>query len=42
MDEGLEIDAPVSNETSKAIAFAIRVVSFGLSAGFLIHAVRWW
>jgi hypothetical protein len=43
MENGqVELNAPVSDETNKAIAFAIRWVSFGMTLGFVIHVVRWW
>jgi hypothetical protein len=38
----MEVEAPESKEVTSAFAFAIRVVSFGMTVGFLIHSVRWW
>ncbi len=38
MKNGLELKAPVTDDISRAVAFAIRLVAVAV----LIWAVRWW
>jgi len=38
MNAGLELDAPIDRNVSKALAFFLRA----LAVGILIYTVRWW
>lgn len=42
MQNGLEVSAPSSSELLRAAAFAIRLVSAGLTVWMIVHAIRWW
>lgn len=45
MKNGLEVDAPVTKEISRATAFAIRagaLMMFLYGVSSLIGAIRWW
>ncbi len=45
MKNGLEVDAPVTKEISRATAWAIRAVAltaFLYGIAHLVSAIRWW
>ncbi|MFG0231737.1 hypothetical protein [Achromobacter sp. 413638] len=42
MKNGLELDAPLNADFSKALAFAVRILAVALSAWLVITAIRWW
>ncbi|ENZ1217742.1 hypothetical protein ACMWRF_000448 [Enterobacter hormaechei] len=42
MKNGLELEAPVTQEIGSAAAFAIRILAVSVGVWFIISAVRWW
>jgi len=42
MKDGLTIEAPASEEVSRALAFFLRAIATGVFIWLALTAIRWW